>query len=130
MSKYLARRSAKTFARSITPNENKLSHRWRDRTSLQSLVLKSCESYSSERPAVGWSDWLGLFVRSRLESRKITIVITQSHSTAMTISRAFNFGNFPAVQKIICLAEPTGLDNAHWPHFFDYSRSVVRTAKK
>jgi hypothetical protein len=41
-------------------NENKLSHRWRERALLRSLMLKSCESYSSERPEVGWSAWLGL----------------------------------------------------------------------
>ena len=29
----------------------------------RSLMLKPCESYSSERPAVDCSDWLDLFVR-------------------------------------------------------------------
>src|SRR5260370_21999924 len=42
------------------PNETELSHRWRGQALLRSLVLKSCESYSSERPAVGCSVWLGL----------------------------------------------------------------------
>jgi hypothetical protein len=37
-----------------------LSHRWRKRALRWGLILKSCESYSSERPAVGWSDWLGV----------------------------------------------------------------------
>src|SRR5258707_3435763 len=43
------------------PNEMELSHRWRKRALPRSLVLKSSKSYSSERPAVGWSDWLGLW---------------------------------------------------------------------
>src|SRR5438105_663883 len=43
----------------MRPNETELSHRWRKRALLRSLMLKSCKSYSSERPAVGWSDWLG-----------------------------------------------------------------------
>src|SRR6266436_9491519 len=42
------------------PNETELSHRWRQRALLRSLILKSSKSYSSGRPAVGWSDWLGL----------------------------------------------------------------------
>src|SRR5206468_9269460 len=50
--------AARTFSR---PNETELSHRWRKRALLRSLELKSCENYSSERPAVGWSDWLGLW---------------------------------------------------------------------
>jgi len=45
------------------PNEKKLSHRWRKRALLRSLVLKAYESYLPERPAVGWSDWLGLVWR-------------------------------------------------------------------
>ena len=43
-----------------TPNEKELSRRWRQRALLRSLISKSSKSYSSERPAVGWSDWLGL----------------------------------------------------------------------
>jgi hypothetical protein len=45
---------------SLAPNETELSYRWRQRALLRSFVLKSFESYSLERPAVGWSDWLGL----------------------------------------------------------------------
>src|SRR5438445_5006330 len=37
------------------PNETKISHRWRQRALLRYLKSKSCENYSSERPAVGWS---------------------------------------------------------------------------
>src|SRR5204862_5204883 len=37
-------------------NETELSHRWRQRALLRNLMLKSCESYLSERPAVGCSD--------------------------------------------------------------------------
>src|SRR5438094_370258 len=40
-------------------NEKELSHRWRKRALLRSLISKASKSYSSERPAVGWSDWLG-----------------------------------------------------------------------
>jgi hypothetical protein len=46
-----------------SPNETELSHRWRNRGLLRSSVWKSCESYSSERPAVGWSDWSGELAR-------------------------------------------------------------------
>src|SRR5437764_5992660 len=39
----------------IRPNEKELSHRWRQRALLRYLKSKSCENYSSERPAIGWS---------------------------------------------------------------------------
>src|ERR1043165_114440 len=55
-----SRRDARNTAL-MGPNETELSHRWRERALLRSLELKSCESYSSERPAVGWSDWLDAF---------------------------------------------------------------------
>src|SRR5437867_3457606 len=35
--------------------------RWRERGLLRNLTLKSWKSYSSERPAVGWSDWLDVW---------------------------------------------------------------------
>src|SRR6266511_2650898 len=44
----------------MRPNEKELSHRWRERALLRSLLLKSCENYSLRRPAVSWSDWLGV----------------------------------------------------------------------
>src|SRR5206468_3209101 len=47
---------------SYGPNETELSRRWRKRALLQSLMLKSCKSYSSELPAVDCSDWLDLIV--------------------------------------------------------------------
>jgi len=50
------------------PNETELSHRWRERALLRILMLKSCKIYSLERPAVGWSCWLGDFVVIRLFS--------------------------------------------------------------
>ena len=41
-------------------NEKELSHHWRERALLRSLMVKPCESLTSERPAVGWSAWLGI----------------------------------------------------------------------
>src|SRR6266487_3837018 len=49
-----------SLMKNSTSNEKELSHRWRKRALLRSLISKSSKSYSSERPAVGWSDWLGL----------------------------------------------------------------------
>ena len=54
--------SSELLIKAKPSNENKISHRWRGRAWIAMEVLKSCESYASERPAVGWSDWLGLFV--------------------------------------------------------------------
>ena len=45
----------------MRPNENKISHRWQERTWLAMDVLKSYEGYAPERPAVGCIVWLGLF---------------------------------------------------------------------
>jgi hypothetical protein len=53
-----AKMKPNTGARRIRSNETELSHRWRKRALLLNSTLKSCESYSSERPAVGCSDWL------------------------------------------------------------------------
>src|SRR5947207_14320313 len=47
------------------PNEKELSHRWRHRALVRSLTLKSCESYSLERPAVGCSDLLDVCMLAR-----------------------------------------------------------------
>src|SRR5438552_7976733 len=41
------------------PNENKISHRWREGAQSAMEVLRSCENYAPERPAVGWIEWLG-----------------------------------------------------------------------
>jgi hypothetical protein len=54
--------------REMSSNETELSHRWRERALPQSLMLKSYEKYSSERPTVGWSDWLGLNPKSICDS--------------------------------------------------------------
>ena len=53
--------------RLIPSNENKLSHRWRERALLRSLVLKSLRSYSSERPAVGFIDLLDASVPTSID---------------------------------------------------------------
>src|SRR5215211_2825603 len=59
-------------------NENKLSHRWRERAWLRSLILKSYKSYSSERPAVGWSDWLDdALLCSAKQSRSAAVLAPQ-----------------------------------------------------
>ena len=48
----------------------KLSHCWRERDLLRSLMLKSFESYLSERPAVGSSDWLAVvFMNAQASSQ-------------------------------------------------------------
>src|SRR5438094_592044 len=72
-------------------NETELSHRWRERALLRVLVLKSSESYSSERPAVGCSDWLDpLRLAGRLSARTVAMkptAIRLTRNQSQTIQR-------------------------------------------
>jgi hypothetical protein len=51
---------------------------------LQSLLLKSYKSYSSERPAVGWSDWLDLLFQYRQLKTKMRTAKAQLIADVMT----------------------------------------------
>src|SRR5438105_12258866 len=42
------------------PNETELSHRWRRRAWQKSRTVSQNQTWTSQRPAVGSSDWLGL----------------------------------------------------------------------
>jgi len=44
--------------RVATPNETKISHRWRKRAVLRISVLDVVVRKLTRRSAVGWSDWL------------------------------------------------------------------------
>ncbi len=45
-----------------SPSETKLSHRWRRRARQTSRTVSWNQMWTPERPAVGSSDWLGLFM--------------------------------------------------------------------
>src|SRR5437588_12037075 len=73
----------------LASNEKELSHRWRKRASLQGLALKSYKGYSSERPAVGWSDWLDR-TATPWRNRQHTAAHTKGNTTRRAMSHVQN----------------------------------------
>jgi hypothetical protein len=73
---------AQRFRSIMRSNETELSHRWGKRVLLRSLMLKSCESSSSERPAVGCSDLLDLLRGYRQDHSRMKCSISFSACSA------------------------------------------------
>src|SRR5207302_5125322 len=48
--------------RAHRPNETELSHRWRERAGQTWITVSLNQTWTSPRPVVGSSDWLGVFV--------------------------------------------------------------------
>src|SRR5712691_6984059 len=61
-----------------SPNEMELSHRWRGRAWQTRGTVSQNQTWTSQRPAVGSSDWLGLLCCIKLRVQRHTTERTKA----------------------------------------------------